>query len=176
MLTRSTWLPKSTFASNLHNLKINICDLALDAYPVPTMLLVKFLLNYNASDEAFSWHEFGASDKISHTPLFLRCAFSSLNAGSSKKMTNHFVFFIFSYSKNESFNYADFDDEISTRIPYYFLLSEAPCLPDKLLQVLDVVNGFTRIGFSKNYPFVSVVIEPKICIMAKKMQSKSKFS
>ena len=85
MLIRSTWLPKSTFKSNLHHLKINICDLALDAYPVLTMLLVKFLLNYSASDEAFSSHEFWASDKISYTPLFLRCAFSSVNAGSSKK-------------------------------------------------------------------------------------------
>ena len=95
-----------------------------------------------------------------------------------QKMTSFrcFFFFIFSYSKDESFNYADFGDEISTLIPYYFLLREAPCLPDKLLQVLDVVNGFTRIGFSRNYPFVSVAIEPKICIMAKKIQSKPKVS
>ena len=64
-------------------------------------------------------------------------------------MTYHFAFFIFSYSKDESFNYTDFGDEISARIPYDFLLREAPCLPDKLLQVLHVVNAFTRIGFSK---------------------------
>lgn len=76
--------------------------------------------------------------------------------------------FIFSYSKDESVNYTDFGDKISTRIPYDYLLREAPCLPDKLLQVLDIVNGFTRISFSKNYPFVSVVIEPKICIIATK--------
>jgi len=68
------------------------------------------------------------------------------------------------YSKDEAF---DLSTAKISEITYDYLITKAPCKASPHFDVVDVVDGYERLVLSKQFPFVSIVFQPKLCLLKK---------